>query len=399
MEASEDNKLLIDFGLQPVSNRFLHDGNEQAPKFPLGLVVNKKTGLVSLDNLFPVEEVRPRFGWITCFEPEDHLDDLVKKLINLPGISKSSVVGGYSFKDNSTLKRLDEHGYNKTWVIDPKVDLNVLDESANVETYQKEFTIDKAKKINSHHGSADIMIVRHVLEHAYNISEFIKAVGILIKTHGYIVLEVPDCERAFIYGDCTIVWEEHTFYFTEFTFKQLIEQEGFEIVDYYSVPYPLENSIIAIVKKSNVAVAYDPKSLDHNIVMKEINKIYNFSNIFFTRKVAVREKLSKIKKHGDIVLFGAGHLSVAYISIMGIADLIEYVIDDNLNKRDMFMPIGGLRIVGSNFLYKGNISVCLLSLNPKNHNNVINNHHGFLDNGGVFASIFPDTNNYLEDTL
>ena len=32
-------------------------------------------------------------------------------------------------------------------------------------------------------------------------------------------------------------------------------------------------------------------------------------------------------------------------------------------------------------------------------NNVINNHHGFLDNGGVFASIFPDTNNYLEDTL
>jgi len=397
MEASEDNKLLIDFGLQPVSNRFLHDGNEQAPKFPLGLVVNKKTGLVSLDNLFPVEEVRPRFGWITCFEPEDHLDDLVKKLINLPGISKSSVVGAYSFKDNSTLKRLDGHGYNKTWVIDPKVDLNVLDESANVETYQKEFTIERAKKINIRYGSADIMIVRHVLEHAYDISKFIKAIRLLINVNGYIVWEVPDCERAFMSGDCTVVWEEHIYYFTKFTFRQLIKQEGFEIVDYYSVSYPLENSIIAIVRESQVS--HDPKALDHNAVMEEINRIHNFSSIFISRREVVRKKLSKIKKYGNIVLFGAGHLSVAYISIMGLADLIKYVIDDNLNKKNMFMPTGGLMIVGSDFLYEENISVCLLSLNPKNHNNVINNHLDFLDDGGVFASIFPDTKNYLEDIL
>jgi len=397
MESSEDSKLLIDFGLQPVSNRFLHDDNEQAPKFPLGLVVNKKTGLVSLDNLFPVEEVRPRFGWITCFEPEDHLDDLVKKLINLPGISKSSVVGAYSFKDNSTLKRLDGHGYNKTWVIDPKVDLNVLDESANVETYQKEFTIERAKKINIRYGSADIMIVRHVLEHAYDISKFIKAIRLLINVNGYIVWEVPDCERAFMSGDCTVVWEEHIYYFTKFTFRQLIKQEGFEIVDYYSVSYPLENSIIAIVRESQVS--HDPKALDHNAVMEEINRIHNFSSIFISRREVVRKKLSKIKKYGNIVLFGAGHLSVAYISIMGLADLIKYVIDDNLNKKNMFMPTGGLMIVGSDFLYEENISVCLLSLNPKNHNNVINNHLDFLDDGGVFASIFPDTKNYLEDIL
>ncbi|MCH1913335.1 hypothetical protein L9Z17_16665 [Leptospira noguchii] len=88
-------------------------------------------------------------------------------------------------------------------------------------------------------------------------------------------------------------------------------------------------------------------------------------------------------------MFGAGHLSIAFLSIADIADLIDYVIDDNQNKKGLLMPINDLEIVGSEVLYTKDIRFCLLSLNPQNQPKVIKNHEKFISNGGTFASIFP----------
>ena len=110
--------------------------------------------------------------------------------------------------------------------------------------------------------------------------------------------------------------------------------------------------------------------------------------------------MSKIKKkYGPIALFGAGHLAVAFLSIMDISDLISFVIDDNKNKQGMMMPIGNLTIVGSEILRSEKLGVCLLSLNPQNHNIIIKNNKEFSAIGGVFLSIFPKGDLYIEKFL
>ena len=133
----------------------------------------------------------------------------------------NSVIGAYSFKDDSTIERLNDRGYHQTWRIDPDSDLCV-DKMANVETYQQVFTLSKSMQIKEKYGAADILLVRHVVEHAYDISEFVAAIRLLVKSDGYIIWELPDCKKALLNGDCTMVWEEHIHYFTEFTFKQFL---------------------------------------------------------------------------------------------------------------------------------------------------------------------------------
>ena len=91
--------LLLDLGLQPISNRFLKKKYEKYPKFPFKVDISEKTGLISLNKPFPVHEIKPRYDWITCSEPEDHLDSLVETLIQLPDITKKSVIGSFSFKE------------------------------------------------------------------------------------------------------------------------------------------------------------------------------------------------------------------------------------------------------------------------------------------------------------
>ena len=105
------------------------------------------------------------------------------------------------------------------------------------------------------------------------------------------------------------------------------------------------------------------------------------------------------KSNGCIVMFGAGHLSVAFISIMGIADLVDFVIDDNPHKKGMVMPIGGIEILGSDSLYSRKVDLCLLGLNPQNQPKIITKHILFTENGGKFASIFPGTALDLEKII
>lgn len=388
--------LLLDLGLQPVSNRFLPIENLQSvPHFPMRLLLNRQTGLITLETPFPVDELKPRYSWLTCFEPEDHLDAMVQTIINLPGVDKDSVFGAYSFKDDSTLQRLDHLGYTKQWRIDPEEDLGISDPCANVETYQAVFTPSIAQQICQNHGAAHVIIVRHVVEHANNLSVFLESIRALTKPNGYIVWELPDCERALEVGDCTTVWEEHNYYFTAFTFKLLLESAGFFIVHYESVPYPLENSIVAIVQEGKER--NDHNLFDSPIVKEEIDRAYRFIDTVKFRRHAIRNKLENFRENvGGIALFGAGHLSVAFLSILDLCDLIDFVVDDNPNKKGMRMPVGNLAIKGSEAIYSEGTRLCLLGLNPHNQYKVIAKHSLFEEQGGQFASIFPGSELYLE---
>jgi hypothetical protein len=392
-------QLLIDFGQQPISNRFQPAGSLiDVPSFPMQLRIDMETGLIHQGMPFPVEELKPRFDWLTCFEPEDHLDELVSKLVQLTNVTQSSTFGAYSFKDDSTLHRLERLGYSKTWRIDPMTDLGILDAFANVETYQQVLTLDKALSIREKRGAADVLIVRHVVEHAYDLPEFIAAIRALVSSGGYIIWELPDCENALATGDCTTIWEEHIFYFTSITFKQLLLNSGFEIVDYYSVNYPLENSLVAIVQEASAGTV--PEVARPNEIATEVNRAKKFIDGLVVRKTTIRKKLEAWRKdHGKIAIFGAGHLSVAFLSLMNLTDLIECVVDDNPHKTDMQMPLGRLPIVSSEVLYSGEISLCLLGLNPHNQPKVIANHQKYLEQGGIFGSIFPGSEYDVEQIL
>jgi hypothetical protein len=380
-------ELLIDFGLQPVSNRFLHpDSFDVVPDFPLQLRIDAGTGLIHLGKPFPVEALRPRYDWLTCFEPEDHLDDLARQLVALPGITRDSVFGAYSFKDDSMLRRLERLGYAKTWRIDPAEDLAVTDPCANVETYQRELTDTRALAIAARRGRVDVMIVRHVAEHAHDLHAFIDAIRVMVKPGGYIVWEVPDCERVLMMGDCTTVWEEHQYYFTSYTFRRVLIDAGFEVVDYASVPYVLENSLVAIVQEGT----NQPRPAEPVAVAIEMERARHFVQKIKARTLAVHNQLQHWSRtRGEIALFGAGHLSCAFLSLMHIAPFISCVIDDNPNKKGLQMPVGGLLIAGSEVLDSGRIRVCLLGLNPLNQAGVMAKHQKFVDQGGLFASIFP----------
>ena len=186
----------LDFGPQAIRNRFLRSSDELEFTHPLSLGYCGMCGVVQLTDPPPVDEVRPRFDWISYNEPERHLDNLVQSLTKLPGITPTSTFAGLTYKDDSTLARLNRLGFANTWRPDLRADLGIESPFAGVESVQQKLRPENVAPLAAKFGRPDVLIVRHVLEHTHDTRAALAWAARLVEPGGYVVFEVPDAVRA-----------------------------------------------------------------------------------------------------------------------------------------------------------------------------------------------------------
>lgn len=385
---TEEVKQLLDLGMQPICNRFSPDPADEEYTYPMVISQCNACGLVQITNPVPAGEILPRYDWITYNEPEGHLDDLAETILALPGLTSESTICGVSFKDDSTLDRIKKHGFQHTWRINPEADLGIVDAKAGIETIQDCLSPEVTNMIAGKHGSADVVIARHVLEHAHDTVKFMRSLKQLVSPKGYIVFEVPDCTRALENCDYTTLWEEHVLYFTPETFKACFAYGGFSLCHFKRYLYPFENSLVGIVQARGRQAL--PSLPLENILRGELRLARLFAENFPKRASKLKGYFSEYRRSkGKIALFGAGHLACTFINLLGLRGFIDFCVDDNPKKRGLFLPGSRMPIYGSSELIKRSIKLCLLSLNPLGEDKVIRINRNFLAKGGTFLSIFP----------
>jgi len=394
-EFLEKFNIVLDIGKQPISNRYLVDREQQQDFFPITLGQCVHSGLLKLTQNVPATELVPKFDWLTYAEPEPHLDDLVSRLMSLDDIDTNSVIAGVSFKDDSTLMRFEKLGF-KTWRIKENVDLAIGQQGVGVESIQAALTAKKAKEIAQRYGKADVVFARHILEHAYDLKDFSFALQALIKPGGYVVIELPDCSNSIKRKDYTMLWEEHLYYFTPETFKFSLKQLGFAVEVFVNYPYPMENSLVAVVKPAKANLQLKENSALNERLNSEVALASEFGRSFQLVKKQIQQKFKQlVEKHGQVAFLGAGHLACTYIWLFELTPYISFIVDDNKHKQGLFMAGSALPIVGSNELYQRQVKACLLSVNPLSEQAVTNNNQLFIEQGGQFLSIFPNSDIHL----
>ncbi|HET7670855.1 MAG TPA: class I SAM-dependent methyltransferase [Burkholderiales bacterium] len=371
--AARDPAMLVDFGPQPPSNRFERPADPPAERHPLRVAQCRACGLVQLADPMPPAMAKSRFEWLTYNEPEGHLDDLVSRLRGL--VTGSSRIAGVSYKDDTTLARFNRLGYANTYRYQPGADLGIHDACAGLETLQDAFTKGSLS------GQADLLLARHILEHAHDPARFIGALKKLTKPGGHMVFEVPEASKFIRACDYSFLWEEHITYFTRATLVTALMYGGVSLHEVHTYPYAFEDSLIAVVR--NAAPASVPR--DSDLLQEGAAFGRRHSEI----SAAWRERLAAWRRQGKrVAIFGAGHLAAKFVNLLGLADLVDCVIDDNAHKQALLMPGSRLPIRGSASLVPGRVDVCLLSLSPESEQKVRAKYASYLGQGGEFHSIF-----------
>jgi len=376
---------LLDFGPQPPSNRFLREGEREIDVHRLALGQCPMCGLVQLVDPMPAPMVRARFPWLVYNEPEGHLDKLAERLTHLDGVGPGSVIAGLTYKDDSTLARLNRLGFPRTFRLDPRADLGLDDPAAGLESVQAAVREDRARTIASQRGLADVLIVRHVLEHAHDPQAFLRGLTVLVKPRGYLVFELPDSSKFMDACDYSFVWEEHIAYFSPATLRAFFAQAGLDIVDTLIYPYALEDSIVMVVRADRGGAVYAREKPN-----EELARGRRYAKQFPEVRERYRTVLARHNAAGRrVALFGAGHLAAKFLNLFEAGSYIDCVIDDNPNKQVLLMPGSHLPIRNSSILDEGQIDLCLLTLSPESERKVLSAKKAFVDQGGEFRSIFP----------
>jgi SAM-dependent methyltransferase len=329
----------------------------------------------------PASMVRSHHSWLTYNEPEGHLDTLVRHLTQLVGTDAS--IHGLTYKDDSTLARFNRHGYGRTYRYDMQSDLGVDDARAGLETVQSIIDEVLVNNLVRKHGTADLLIVRHLLEHAHAPTQFLRALSGLLAPGGKLVLEVPDCRKFINACDYSFIWEEHISYFSPQSIERFASHNRFSAIETQVFPYPLEDSLVVVMQPSKDDFApTDDVDLEH-----ELDANQRFGGRFEVIRQRYRTHLESLRLSGQrVAVFGAGHLAVKFLNLFDLKDCVDCVIDDNPHKQGLVMPGSGLAIVGSSKLQE--IDLCLLALSPESEQKIFTKQQGYIQGGGRFASIF-----------
>ncbi len=377
---------VIDFGGQPVSSHFLAAPDARTARNPLGLAVCRSCGIVQLAEPFPYEMLVPPFDWITYREPEDHLDAVVARACDLPGVGPASVVAGITYKDRTTLDRFRRRGFKHVWIIDPHNDLGATNPNANIETVHGLLDAEAAARIVAAYRPADILVVRHIAEHAADPDRFLNALEALLAPGGYLIIEVPDCERNLSLRDYAMLWEEHSLYFTEETLPPLLTGRGFETLGVDRHPYPFEDVLVLYAHRIDLGAC--TVATDDRVVVASFELAAGYAADFPGQTQAIRETLDPLPRKGPNAHYGARHLTCAFVNLHGLASYFAFVVDDTPEKQGLFLPGNGLGIVPRERLAQTEVVTCLFGLAPEIEDKVIANNRAFVERGGAFYSIF-----------
>ena len=250
--------------------------------------------------------------------------------------------------------------------MDPLTDLG-LKKNQGIETIQNSLNQNKVNKIIDKYGKQDLLIIRHVWEHVYNLGKFANYIKQLIHKNGLILFEVPDYSKLLKNNDYTMIWEEHLFYFNKFTFLNSLRQFNFFIRDCKKIVYPNEDVLIAIV-----SVKDSVKINNSKIEILKINSLANqFKNNYNKQKKNIHNKLAELSENKKIIMYGAGHLGVSFILYFDLKKYITIILDDNKLKNNYFMPGTDIKIKFSKQIKSLSQYYILISANQINENKMI----------------------------
>ena len=257
-----------------------------------------------------------------------------------------------------------------------------------INTLQMFLNKESTEEIKNKYGEFDLFISRQNLEHMSDLREVAKSIQSLVKSGGYVLIEVPNFLCNLRCQDYSL-WEEHVNYFTIDTLSYFLALSHVEIVHQEIINFSGE-AIFVIGRKVDDARL----SLDYVSNLKVQNKKYAIDWAIF--RDSIFSFLMNHKKAGKkIAVYGAGARVFCLINFTRISSIIDVILDDQPEKQNKFMPGGLIPIASSESLYSLGIDICLLGVNTENEDKVLARHTQWVKNGGKFWSVLPPSEKLL----
>jgi len=293
-------------------------------KADLSVTICKKTGIMQLDKLLPLEIVYGDYHSeaIGSLWQEHHFSfiDFIQKY---KPKNVLEIGGSNGFVAKEMVKR--EQGINNWIMVEPAP---AYKGDEKIKIIKKNFDENFKYK-----GKIDTVVHSHTFEHIYEPGLFMKYLGKFIKNGNHQIFSVPNLQKYLENMQANWINFEHNVYLSEEYIDYLLSVNGFEILE---KKYFYEHSIFYATKK----IGNFNREIKLNNGYKKNKKLFNKFNNFYSNFVSdLNSKIASFD--GNVYLFGA-HIFSQFFSVMGLTGNIIGVLDNSKIKE-------GKRLYGTNY--------------------------------------------------
>ena len=317
----------------PISHYLRRSREDPDPRFSISFDYCKACGLLQIADPIPADLIYGEVDtYTTGFQKPRHLDDLITTAVARQDPGRVIDVG---CNDGSLMEALRRAGYGEVVGVEPNRVAAEMAQAKGYRTHRGYLTSALAAQIVADGGEFDTVYVRHVVEHISDLDDFFAGIRILLRPNGVLVLELPEVEEAFALGSPAILWEEHVSYFTEAHVECLLKRFGFHISDRRR--YVFGGGSIAFVARKvemspqSIVSGTDPRS--------NIDLLHRFAGTMQRQRDEMNSLVAFARSSGHRpVIYGAAPRSCMLVSVSGIAEMIDFVIDDREDIHGRLFP-------------------------------------------------------------
>ena len=245
--------------------------------------------------------------------------------------------------------------------------------SQGIETKPVHFGSTVSRTLIEEYGHADVVLIDNSFggqhpDHLANIQNpatYAAAVSELLGEDGLLAVQTNDIKKMLNGGIFDLFYHEHCSYFSQNSICKLFVSVGLGLVD------------VDTMDKNSTASRFffkkliRPESKANNSKIVENHDEYRADLLcqlkaYETFRVQVAKKkislLSELDKYAGrhIVGYGASASSTTLIYEFGLADYLDYLVDDNPNRVGTYSPGWNLPVKAVDVLYQGEIDLILI---------------------------------------
>ena len=382
---------LLDFGEHPIAHRFLTDPLQEEYVHPVIVCFCECCGLIQLRDPIPPDKLYTEYNWLSSWKWNPHVPRLIWLIEQLPVQPKTSRIVEVGSNDGSFLNLLRERGHLNVLGIEPAKDAQEVAKQKGVEAIEAYFTQEIADKLVTTYGRCDLLVARQVLEHITALEDFRKAMRMLLRPGGYVLIEVPNFGFSLAAPDYSAIWEEHVNYFTLETLSRFLAEIGIRVIHSEMAIFSGE-ALIVVGQHIETSLSLPPRDYLKELRAKAL--AYRDHWPMF-REAFIRYLYKHQKSGGKVAVYGAGCRACSLINFAGLGPYFEFCLDNQPEKQGKYMPGSHLPVLSGEALEKHSVDLCLLAVNAENEEKVMARHGTYQEKGGRFASVNPPSDRLL----
>ncbi len=393
---SSDLELILKFVPTPVGDSYVpvEKVHQKQERFPLELFLCASCGCAQLLDVVNPKILYSNYIYQTSISLglAEHFNRYAKEVLDYLKPEQGSLVIDIGSNDGTLLKAFKRQGM-RVLGIDPAPEASKSANAAGIETLNDYFCGELARKIYKQHGPPAIITANNVIANIDDLSSFIQGIRTLLSANGCFVFETGYMVD-FIQGKLIdTIYHEHLSYFTVSSMDKFFCEQGMELI-YAQHISTKGGSFRAIAQLKGGKRTISP--LVQQMIQEEKRMEVGFPSIYKKISKEVEEwkiqlsaLLNNIKSQGKTVAgYGASVGVTTLLYLFDLANKLDYILDDNPARYNLYTPGHHLLVVSSDEIYKRNPDYVLI-LAWRYNEPIIKRHEKFLNEGGQFILFFP----------